>query len=101
MKSTRDWTQSPGFWMMPVRGSSALSYDAYPSEIRNRQRIEELRREIGKALSDETAERLKSVDATLHSITEPNEFIWSASLQSTYPQEDYWYLYALPHSPEV
>jgi hypothetical protein len=68
----------------------------YPYEIRNRQRIEEILKEVGDNLDEQTAQKLKQVDQRLHSMTKTAPFIWDEALEPIFPRQPYWYLYALP-----
>ena len=71
-------------------------YLAFPSEIRNRQRVEEL----VKALSDEETEgvtqRVERIDQRIRGVTHKSNFIWPIEVKSIYPENVYWYLYMLP-----
>lgn len=69
---------------------------AFPTEIGNRQRIEELVKALGHEMTDDVAERIARMDERIRQSTRPANFIWPAEVQPLYPQEPYWYLYVLP-----
>jgi len=69
---------------------------SFPSEMRNRQRIEEMIKALGNELSAEAAERIDRIDQRIRQITRPADFIWTRDVKEIYPQEPYWYLYLLP-----
>lgn len=66
----------------------------YPYEIRNRQRIEEIVKHLGRDLPDDLKAQLEDVDRRLRMIATGTEFIWDPALQGIFPQHPYWYLYA-------
>lgn len=68
----------------------------YPSEMRNRQRIEEILKEVGKDVSDDLKSMLSRIDKRIREFAKPGQFIWSARLEKVYSRETYWYLYMLP-----
>ena len=68
----------------------------YPFEMRNRQRIEEILKQIGSELPDELRAMLSKVDARIRQFAAPTGFIWTERVQDVYPREQYWYLYMLP-----
>jgi hypothetical protein len=71
----------------------------YPFEIRNRQRIEEILKELDGDIAQELAAQIASVDGTLGAMRMGPEFVWDPSLRSIFPQKPYWYLYAAPARP--
>lgn len=48
------------------------------------------------ASTPELERAAKSIDSGLRRFVQPAEFIWAKELQPTYPQNVYWWLYALP-----
>jgi hypothetical protein len=68
----------------------------YPFEIRNRQRIEEILKQIGDNLPESLSNQLQSVDRRLEQGTTGRDFVWDAGLQNAFPAGQYWYLYRLP-----
>ncbi|MBX3014284.1 MAG: hypothetical protein KF832_22365 [Caldilineaceae bacterium] len=69
---------------------------AYPQEIHNRQRIEELTKLLGPEITDAVTERIDRIDQRIRQATTSAAFVWPAAMQMLYPIERYWYLYALP-----
>lgn len=70
--------------------------DNFPAEMRNRQRIEELVKALGREMADDVAIRIERIDKRLRQITKRAVFIWPAETQCIYPEDPYWYLYSLP-----
>lgn len=70
--------------------------DSFPAEMRNRQRIEELVKALGREMAPDVATRIERIDKRLRQITQRANFIWPAETQSIYPEDPYWYLYSLP-----
>ncbi|MCE7983635.1 MAG: hypothetical protein DYG89_20875 [Caldilinea sp. CFX5] len=70
--------------------------DNFPAEMRNRQRIEELVKALGREMGTDVATRIERIDKRLRQITQRADFIWPAETQSIYPEDPYWYLYSLP-----
>jgi hypothetical protein len=69
----------------------------YPFEIRNRQRIEEILKQLGKGgLPQDLAALLARTDKRIQALTRPSGFIWSPRVEKVYPREPYWYLYMTP-----
>lgn len=68
----------------------------FPFEMRNRQRIEEILKEVGSSLSPELKEALQAVDKRIRGAAQPGEFTWDPRVQKIYPPERYWYLYMRP-----
>jgi hypothetical protein len=84
-------------YLHDVDEGRASQFD-YHREVRNRVILERLfdldvpREAWGKELN--AADRLQ------RSFIEPDEFIWSAHLQSQYPRERFWFLYCMPHKKD-
>jgi len=68
----------------------------FPFEIRNRQRIEEILKELDANLDDEMRTRLQQVDQRIRRVARSSGFIWDERLQHIFPQHPYWYLYMSP-----
>lgn len=68
----------------------------YPFEMRNRQRIEEILKRVGKDIPDDLKTLLLRVDKRIREFAKPDQFIWSRRAEKVYPRETYWYLYMLP-----
>ncbi|MBP7960726.1 MAG: hypothetical protein KBG20_11840 [Caldilineaceae bacterium] len=68
----------------------------YPFEIRNRQRIEEILKFLGKTLDATLAAQLNQIDERIRYMIVAGEFIWDQRLQPLFPKNVYWYLYVLP-----
>jgi hypothetical protein len=68
----------------------------WPFEMRNRQRIEEIVKRLGKDLPEDLATALRQVDRRIRETGKVGSFIWSPRVQEIYPQDQYWYLYMLP-----
>lgn len=83
-------------WAMDEWAESPASRDNYPYEIRNRQRVEEILKRLGAEVPSEEQALLQMVDRRLRTLAPGGEFVWDAALQSAFPQEPYWYLYARP-----
>ena len=66
----------------------------YPFEVRNRQRIEEILKELGGDVPQSLAAELAGVDSRLGALRMGPNFVWDSSLQSIFPANPYWYLYA-------
>ncbi len=69
---------------------------SFPSEMRNRQRIEEILKELGEDVLPEYKERLKGVDHRIRMMAGGSAFIWDDRWKAIYPQMPYWYLYVRP-----
>jgi hypothetical protein len=67
----------------------------YPFEIRNRQRIEEILKELGSDAAD-VKQQVQAVDQRIRSLTHSSGFVWDERLQSAFPNQPYWYLYTTP-----
>ena len=59
----------------------------YESEIRNRQRIEEMMRALGTTISDGVAERVQRIDERVREISERAPFVWPNDRQARFPHE--------------
>lgn len=68
----------------------------FPFEMRNRQRIEEILKQLGKDVPEELMTALRQIDKRIREVAKPGGFIWSPRVESIYPRETYWYLYMLP-----
>jgi hypothetical protein len=68
----------------------------FPFEMRNRQLIEEILKQIGPELAGDLNSVLERVDKRIREFTSPASFIWSPQLEKVYPRSPYWYLYVSP-----
>jgi len=68
----------------------------YPFEMRNRQRVEEIIKLVGKDLPDDLKTLLSRVDKRIREFAKPGQFIWTPRVEKVYPRDTYWYLYMLP-----
>jgi len=68
----------------------------FPFEMRNRQRIEEILKELGSEVSEELITRQRAIDQRIRTFTHGADFVWDSRLQSAFPRSPYWYLYASP-----
>ncbi len=66
----------------------------YPFEMRNRQRIEEILKELGSDIPQSLSTELAAVDSRLRALRMGPNFVWDPSLESIFPRKPYWYLYA-------
>ncbi len=78
------------------RDNRSYCRSEYPFEIRNRQRIQELLDAFGEKLSPELRRQVAEMDREIRSLIKPADFIWDDRVRDVYPQDKYWYLYALP-----
>lgn len=78
--------------------SNATCAQNYAPEALRRTIVEELRPviEANQAPAEGLAEKLRSTDANLRAVVQPDQFIWSPLLQPVYPQAVYWWLYQRP-----
>lgn len=84
-------------WFLDEGGNDVQRFRGnFPSEMRNRQRIEEILKELGDDLSPEYKERLKSIDHRIRMMSGASPFIWDERWKGIYPQVPYWYLYVRP-----
>ena len=70
----------------------------YRQEVRNRVIIERLF-DLGIS-RDLWKSELQHLDLLNQSLVIPAEFIWASSLQSQYPQQQYWFLYRTPRNSD-
>lgn len=68
----------------------------FPFEMRNRQRIEEILRELDGELPSELKQALQAIDHRIRMVTHPSSFIWDERLETVFPRHPYWYLYVSP-----
>jgi len=68
----------------------------FPSEIQNRQRLEEIRQVFEGKLPPEFEADLAQVDSRIRDLSERGEFVWPQRSQAFYPTQPYWYLYITP-----
>lgn len=68
----------------------------FPFEMRNRQRIEEILKELGNDVPSDLATLLRQVDKRIKEVASVQGFSWDERLKKVYPQETYWYLYMRP-----
>jgi hypothetical protein len=68
----------------------------YPFEMRNRQRVEEILKQVGGEVPSDLRTLLSRVDKRIREFAKPGDFIWSKRVEKVYPREPYWYLYMLP-----
>jgi hypothetical protein len=68
----------------------------FPFEMRNRQRVEEILKQLGKDLPQDLTNLLKQVDRRIRTVAQGSDFIWDPRVRLVYPPERYWYLYLRP-----
>lgn len=68
----------------------------YPFEMRNRQRIQEIRKRLGDEAAPALETALAQVDKRIMRTTDESQFVWDKRLESVYPPDDYWFLYRRP-----
>lgn len=68
----------------------------FPFEMRNRQRIEEILKELGADAPADLASAVRGIDQRIRLITHATDFTWDAKLQTAFPRSPYWYLYVSP-----
>lgn len=71
----------------------------YPFEMRNRQRIEEILKQVGADVPAELKNVLSRIDARIREFAAPDTFVWTARVEKVYPRDTYWYLYMRPPAP--
>ena len=74
----------------------------YRPEASRRTIVEEIRREMAEmGIESEALEKkVKERDGKLRSYLEIAPFIWDEALKPVYPEQKYWWLYAIPSVPE-
>lgn len=65
----------------------------YPFEIRNRQAVEEILKQLGPDVPEDLRGQLANIDLRLRSFGGGPNFVWDARLKPYYPVSTYWYLY--------
>ena len=85
-----------GWFLDDGEADRAYLYDEYAVEMRNRQRLEEVVKELGNDLDEDWAAELAQIDARIRARCRPAPFIWEAELEAVYPADTYWYLYLEP-----
>lgn len=84
-------------WFLHDCENKKADYRAdFPSEMRNRQRIEEMLKALGNELSEDVTDRIDRIDQRIRQVTYLADFNWPPAMQEIYPQNPYWYLYLLP-----
>jgi len=68
----------------------------YPFEMRNRQRVEEIIKHVGKDVPEDLRSLLSRIDKRIREFAAPGGFIWSPRVEKVYPRDRYWYLYMTP-----
>jgi hypothetical protein len=68
----------------------------FPFEMRNRQRIEEILKQLGSNVPSDLKTMLFQIDKRIRGAGRAAEFIWDPRVEKIYPRETYWYLYMLP-----
>jgi len=68
----------------------------YPFEMRNRQRVEEIVKHVGKDVPEDLRSLLSRIDKRIREFAAPGGFIWSPRVEKVYPRDRYWYLYMTP-----
>ena len=88
-------------YIKECREDAKLCASAYNPEALRRTKVAELMAGLP-ADVDQSALKasVSSVDGGLRRNIRETPFIWSQSLQSTYPQDTFWWLYGRPPQPE-
>lgn len=68
----------------------------FPFEMRNRQRIEEILKELENEVPEELSQYLHKIDQRSRILTHASDFIWDERLKAAFPRQPYWYLYISP-----
>lgn len=68
----------------------------FPFEIRNRQRLEEILKELDYKPGEELETELHAIDGRIRAVASASDFIWDERLRPIFPLQPYWYLYMLP-----
>ncbi len=78
-------------------------YSNYQPEAMRRTIVQDIDHELRRLnLSDAHLEMMmRRIDGQLRHVTAKDDFIWAAELQSAYPADVYWWLYARPPHPAV
>ena len=71
----------------------------YPFEMRNRQRVEEILKQVGSDVPADLKSVLSRIDKRIREFAAPSAFVWTPRMEKVYPRDTYWYLYMLPPSP--
>lgn len=87
---------SLNWFLNDCQNDMAKCRDYYPSEIRNRARIEELLLAWGEKVPLSVSDRVERIDQRIRQLTEVAPFIWSNEEEKRFPQDPYWYLHVLP-----
>lgn len=87
---------SLNWFLNDCQNDMAKCRDHYPSEIRNRERIEELLQAWGEKVPLSVSDRVERIDQRIRQLTEAAPFIWSKEEEKRFPQDPYWYLHVLP-----
>ncbi|MBW7883819.1 MAG: hypothetical protein H3C34_14510 [Caldilineaceae bacterium] len=87
---------SLSWYLDETAGDPKRSRGDYPFEIRNRQRIDAMVRELGDDLEPELKRELNRIDERIRMIVRPGTFVWDSRLEPVFPRERFWYLYVTP-----
>ena len=68
----------------------------FPYEMRNRQRVEEICKQLGEEIPADLSGMLNRIDRRIRQNTKGGGFIWDSRLEKIYPPNPYWYLYMTP-----
>jgi hypothetical protein len=68
----------------------------FPFEMRNRQRIEEIMKQLGNRAPRELTTQLQQIDNRIRQAARPSDFTWDPRVEHVYPRDRYWYLYLRP-----
>ena len=68
----------------------------FPFEMRNRQRIEEILKELSNDVSPELMQQSQAIDQRIRTLTHSANFAWDERLKTVFPPQPYWYLYVSP-----
>lgn len=68
----------------------------FPFEIRNRQRLEEILKELEYKPGEAIETELHAIDGRIRAMAKASGFIWDEQLKPIFPHQPYWYLYMLP-----
>lgn len=87
---------SLSWYLDETAGDPKRARGDYPFEIRNRQRVDAMVRELGDDLEPELKRELNRVDERIRMIVRPGTFVWDNRLEPVFPRERFWYLYVTP-----